>query len=259
MTESSPLHAQLYAEMVRRIRTGEWKQGDRVPSEKSLVSEFGTSRGPVRQALAALRAEGMIVGGRGAPPRVQRTAPAQSFESFMSFTEWAHELDLTPGQRIIEASRRPATEEIARELRLSPDSPVVEIIRLRLLDDKPAMLERSLFPPDIGAQLLGTDLDGGSIYQTLSAAGVVPTRVKHTIDAISAHPLEVEQLRVPQGTPLLRVRRAAYNEHGTVIETADDRYLPTMAAFVVENGPDRQIPFSRASASTAPELHEAGV
>lgn len=258
MNENSPLHAQLYEEMVQRIRTGVWQPGDRVPSEKSLVAEFGTSRGPVRQALAALRSEGMIIGGRGAPPRVQRTAPAQSFDTFMSFTEWARDLGMEPGQRVIEASRRPATEEIARELQIAPDTAVVEIIRLRLLDDKPAMLERSLFPYEIGRHLITADLDNGSIYQTLCQSGVVPVRARHVIDAIAAHPLEVEQMHIAPGSPLLRVRRLAYNEAGTVIESADDRYLPSMATFVVENSAEHRIPLTRQAANATADLFERG-
>lgn len=235
MDENPPLHAQLYVEMVRRIRTGEWQAGQKVPSEKSLVTEFGTSRGPVRQALAALRSEGMIIGGRGAPPRVQRTTPTQSFATFLSFTEWAHELGFTPGQRVIEISRRAATESVANELQIAPDSPVVEILRVRLLDEKPAMLERSTFPFEIGRHLLSVNFDGGGIHQALREIGVMPVRARHIINAISAHPLEVEQLGISPGTPLLRVRRLTYNDLGSVIETADDRYLPSMASFVIEN------------------------
>ncbi len=252
MTTSAPLHVQLYEEMIRRIRTGAWQQGDKVPSEKSLIAEFGTSRGPVRQALAALRAEGMIVGGRGTPPRVQRTAPVQSFDTFMSFTEWARDLGYVPGQRVIEASRRPATERIATELRIAPDAPIVEIIRVRSLDGKPAMLERSLYPYEIGRHLLSADLDGGSIYQALAAAGVVPVRARHVIDAIAAHPLEVEQLGVAPGCPLLRVRRVATNEFGAIIETADDRYLPSMTNFAVENSAEHRIPLTRQAVTAAP-------
>ena len=256
MTRPSTLHAQLYAEMVHRIRTGVWKAGDRVPSEKSLIEEFGTSRGPVRQALAALRSEGMIVGGRGAPPRVQRVAPAQSFDTFMSFTEWARELELEPGQRVIEVSRRRAPESVSQELQIAPDSPIVEVIRLRLLENKPAMLERSLFPLHIGSHLLTADLDTGSIYQTLGNAGVIPVRAKHVIDAIDAKQLEHETLHVPIGSPLLRVRRVAYDEFGAVLETADDRYLPSMATFKIENTAEGRIPLTRVRADAAIELFE---
>ncbi|MGO1539144.1 MAG: GntR family transcriptional regulator [Leucobacter sp.] len=254
MSVSTPLHMQLYDEMVHRIRTGAWKAGAKVPSERALITEFGTSRGPVRQALAALRAEGMIVGGRGTPPRVQRTAPPQSFDTFMSFTEWAKELGLTPGQKIIEASRRYATEDAARELRVPHDSTVVEIIRLRFLGDEPTMLERSLFPYEIGRHLLAADLDRGSIYQALREANVIPVRARHVIDAIAAHPLEVETLRVGPEAPLLRVRRTAYSSLGGVIEVADDRYLPTMASFIVENTTDHRSPLVREAAGRGAEV-----
>lgn len=256
MSQPTTLHAQLYTEMVHRIRTGIWKAGERVPSEKSLIEEFGTSRGPVRQALAALRTEGMIVGGRGAPPRVQRVAPAQSFDTFMSFTEWARELGFTPGQRVVEVSRRRATEEVSQQLQIAPDSPVVEVIRLRLLEHKPAMLERSLFPLHIGKHLLTADLDTGSIYQMLAEAGVVPVRAQHVIDAVAAKQLEHELLDVPAGSPLLRVRRVAYDEFGAMLETADDRYLPHMATFKIENTADHRIPLTREAAGVSADVYE---
>ncbi|MBK0417634.1 GntR family transcriptional regulator [Leucobacter sp. CSA1] len=245
MSQNLPLHTQLYDAMIQRIRSGAWKEGDRVPSEKSLVAEFGTSRGPVRQALASLRAEGMIVGGRGAPPRVQRTVPAQSFDTFLSFTEWARSIDRSPGQRVIEASRRPATEEIARELGIAPDEAVVEVIRLRLLDGEPAMIERSVHPFWVGRHLLAADLDGGSIYQTLLALHIAPVRARHVIDAVAAHPLDAEWLGVAAGSPLLRARRVTRDEHGGVIESADDRYLPSMTTFVIENTAEHRIPLTR--------------
>ena len=235
MPEPTPLHSQLYAEISARIQSGVWAAGERVPSEKSLSEEFGVSRGPVRQALAALRAEGMIVGGRGAPPRVQRSAPPQSFDTFMSFSEWARSLGQTPGQRVIEASRRLAGPEAVAELELAPDEPVVEIVRLRTLNGAPAMLERSRFPLRVGAGLLAADLDSGSIYQHMREQGDAPVRARHLIDAIAAEPLDATWLAVDAGSPLLRVRRTARGADDRVVEAADDRYVPGMATFAIEN------------------------
>lgn len=235
MHPNQPLHVQLYDEMAKRIRTGEWETGDRVPSEKSLIAEFGTSRGPVRQALAALRAEGVITGGRGAPPRVQRAVPTQSFSTFLSFTEWAKSAGFTPGQHVVEVAKRPASEQVARQLRLNPDDTVVEIVRLRTLDGEPALFERTSLAYPIGVHLLTANFDDGSIYQSLAQHGIVPTRARHLIDAVAAHPLDAEWLRVSPGYPLLRDRRRSTAEDGTVIEYADDRHLPSMTTFAIEN------------------------
>ncbi|KAM9863230.1 GntR family transcriptional regulator [Leucobacter sp. BZR 635] len=235
MTANQPLHMQLYEEMAKRIQSGAWETGDRVPSEKSLIAEFGTSRGPVRQALAALRAEGVITGGRGAPPRVQRAVPSQSFGTFLSFTEWAKSAGFVPGQQVVEVAKRPATEHVARELRVTPDDTIVEVVRLRTLDGEPALFERTSFAYAIGVHMLTATFDEGSIYQTLALHGHIPTRARHVIDAVAAHPLDAEWLRVSPGSPLLRARRTSTAEDGSVIECADDRYLPSMTTFALEN------------------------
>lgn len=232
---ATPLHRQLYEEMLRRIRTGQWAEGERVPTEQALIAEFGTSRGPIRQALAALRAEGAIDGGRGAPARVHRVVPTQSFHTFISFTEWARDIGRTPGQRVIEAARREASPEIAGQLGVEPGAPVVEIVRLRMLDEVPAMLERSAFPLDAGRILLAADLDHESIYQTMREHGLAPTHARHVFDAVAADALDARVLETEQGNPLLRVRRVGRGADGAVVEVADDRYLPSMANFAVEN------------------------
>jgi GntR family transcriptional regulator len=240
-----PLHEQLYERMHERIRSGEWAEGDRVPSEQVLIAEFGTSRGPIRQALATLRAEGAIDGGRGAPPRVRRAVPSQPFGTFISFTEWATELGRVPGQQVIEAARRSAGEETAALLGITEGDSVVEIVRLRLLDGEPAMLERSAFPLDVGRVLLAADLDERSIYQTMREHALAPSRARHVFDAVAADDLDASTLRTPPGSPLLRVRRTGWVTDGRLVEVADDRYLPSMATFAVENISDARTPLIR--------------
>ncbi|MFJ6431934.1 FadR/GntR family transcriptional regulator [Streptomyces sp. NPDC091416] len=54
-----------------RIRTGELKPGDSLPTQAVLVSEFGVDRGVVRQALQRLQGDGLLTAvTRGAPPKV---------------------------------------------------------------------------------------------------------------------------------------------------------------------------------------------
>lgn len=235
MDPHSPLHTQLYEVMRERIQSGVWNKGERVPSEKALIEEFGTSRGPVRQALAALRAEGLIAGGRGAPPRIQGPVPSQSFDTFMSFTEWAKELGSNPGQRLVEAARRPATEAIADALQVRQGDSVVEVVRLRTLDGKPVMLENAHYIIEVGLPLLAADLETNSIYQIMREHSMEPVRARNVIDAVAAEALDAEWLDVPLGSPLLRLRRTSLDADGRVVELANNRYLPSMATFTVEN------------------------
>lgn len=65
MSERLPLYKQLGESLVERIRSGELKPGDRVPSENDLVKQRGVSRITARQALAELAHEGWVVRERG--------------------------------------------------------------------------------------------------------------------------------------------------------------------------------------------------
>ncbi|MDJ0387135.1 FadR/GntR family transcriptional regulator [Roseomonas sp. E05] len=61
--------ANLTAELVRRlaaeIRAGRLRPGDRLPTEQALMRQAGVSRTVVREAVAALRAEGLVLTRQG--------------------------------------------------------------------------------------------------------------------------------------------------------------------------------------------------
>lgn len=58
--DAPPLHVQLAAILRARIRDGVWKEGEPLPTEKTLCAEFDVARGTLRQALQKLEAEGYL-------------------------------------------------------------------------------------------------------------------------------------------------------------------------------------------------------
>ncbi|MEV7190681.1 winged helix-turn-helix domain-containing protein [Streptomyces sp. NPDC093510] len=60
-----------------RIRAGDLKAGERLPTQAELAGEFGVERGTVRQALKLLQGEGLLSNvSKGSPPRVADAGPA---------------------------------------------------------------------------------------------------------------------------------------------------------------------------------------
>jgi len=55
-----PKYQQVYAALLRRIEAGQWKPGDRLPSEADLVHTFGASRITVGRAVRDLQAAGLV-------------------------------------------------------------------------------------------------------------------------------------------------------------------------------------------------------
>lgn len=74
-----PLYKAAETEMIRRIKTGEWAPGLRLPNEFGLADEFGVSQGTMRRALMSLEGMGMLdrKPGRGTVVADPRAAPAR--------------------------------------------------------------------------------------------------------------------------------------------------------------------------------------
>ena len=232
---SVPLYRTVADELRRRIRSGAIAVGEPLPSEAELCREFSASRGPVRQALATLRDEGLVGGGQGRRSVVLDAVPAQPFESFQSFTRRAELTGHVPGQRLQEIALRRPDPLLAATLQIGPDALVVQLVRLRMLDGRPAMLERMTYVEEVGRPLLAADLDAGSIYALLLAQGVDLHGARHTFDAVAADALDAELLDVPQGHPLLRERRLTTDSAGTPLEWSEDRYRSDVATVTVSN------------------------
>jgi GntR family transcriptional regulator len=229
------LHGVVAAQLRQRIRTGALKVGEFLPSEAELCEEFSASRTPVRQALATLREEGLISGGQGRRSMVLDVVPSQPFESLLSFTTRARLTGYEPGQRLQEIALRRPGAAVAAALQIDPDALTVQLLRLRLLDGRPAMVERMTYTEAVGRPLLDADLDAGSVYALLSGYGVDLASARHTFDAVAADEVDAELLEVAVGTPLLRERRLTADSKGVPLEWSEDRYRPDVANVTVTN------------------------
>jgi GntR family transcriptional regulator len=230
-----PQHARIAADLRDQISSGQLSPGVPVPSEAQLSAEFGVSRGTVRQALAALRAEGLIAGGRGRSPVVARPALSQSFDQMVSFSAWARRSGRVPGARTLELARRPCPVGIADALGLEAEAPVFQYKRLRLLDAEPAMVEVSTFVEAVGRLLLDFDLDAGSVYAQLGGRGVILAEADQQISAVGASPELAELLGVPRRAALLQVRRQVFDADGAPVELSYDSYRGDIFNVTVHN------------------------
>ena len=231
----TPLHTAIAEGLRDQIRQGELAIGAALPSESQLCERWNSSRGPVRQALATLRAEGVITGGRGKPPVVQSSSLAQPFDTLLSYSAWALAAGRTPGQRTLELALRPADAAAAAGLQIEEGVPVVQVLRLRYLDGAPAMLERSTFVEHVGRQLFDFDSDSGSLWAYLQSRGLAFAGATHIIDAVAADATDALHLGIAEGAPLLRQRRSARSADGEIVDFNDDRYLPGVVSFTLDN------------------------
>jgi GntR family transcriptional regulator, arabinose operon transcriptional repressor len=77
----APKHRQVYQTLDRQIQAGQWKAGDRLPSEAELVRTFGASRITVGRAVRDLQTAGLVErrAGSGTYVKAAQSAAGLSF------------------------------------------------------------------------------------------------------------------------------------------------------------------------------------
>jgi GntR family transcriptional regulator len=229
-------HEEIADELRRSIDRGKYAVGARLPAETDLAAHYGVSRGTVRQAVAALTAEGLIGSRQGARRVVLASRRSQSFAELRSFAQWARVMGREASGRVVAQKYRRATAEDAVHLQLRVGTPVLRVLRVRGLDGEPVLVERTVYADWISPAVESIEPDCPSVTQRLlDDTGLVFAYGEHVIDAVAAGARDAELLGIRRTSPLLRVRRVTTTREGRPVEWSDDRYRPDAVSFSVRN------------------------
>jgi GntR family transcriptional regulator len=198
--------------------------GDALPSESELATRFGVSRMTARQAVQNLAGEGLVQRRRGAGTFVAPRPMHRHEGSLLSFTEDMARRGMRASSRLLEGGLRPATSADAEALRLGEGAHVVVIRRLRSADDVPLALEHAVLPAECAA-VLASDLERGSLHESLHRLGRTPDLAHSWISARPATSTEAKLLGVTARAALLVERRIIYDVAGAPLEHTETAYV----------------------------------
>ena len=72
----------VFRKMLANVHTGQWPVGSAIPSERTLITDFGVSRIAIREALSMLRGLGVLDVGHGRRTQV-RKVDSETFAQFL--------------------------------------------------------------------------------------------------------------------------------------------------------------------------------
>ena len=208
----SPLYQQLMSRLKDDIMAGVYAPGARIPSEQVLCDTYGVSRVTVRKAMVDLVQEGLLVRRQGKGTFVAQERIKRDLQHITSFSQACRQNGHTAGARLISAEIAEVSAEEAARLNIAPGSRVVEIIRLRLCDGEPVMLEINHFPS--GYDFLLEESAEGSLYERLMQRGCIPSSAVHDISLGHATPMAARQLGCQPGDALLLLDETVLDQHG---------------------------------------------
>ncbi|HEY8455836.1 MAG TPA: GntR family transcriptional regulator [Actinopolymorphaceae bacterium] len=249
MSLRSRLGRDLAAVLEREILSGRWPTGSKLPTERELAVLHGVSRQTVREALDELERACLVVRRQGSGTYVAERRLEQSLLGHFSIVEAIRSSGLVIETTVLAQAVGPALPAVAESLGVAPESPVVELERLRAVGGEPFMLERTWLPAERLPGIEDADLTTVGLYETLRERyGVVLVRAVESFEPIVLHADEARRLGERSGRPALMLLRTTYDDQDRAIESARailraDRCRSLVERRVVE--PPRQPAASR--------------
>lgn len=221
---SSPgsLYLHITTLLRRRIQSGEWRLGQKVPTLEELAREFGVARVTVRQAMGILESEGLIWRKQGKGTFVKENILSGPWLSLQ--TEWSSLVKMTVFADTALELRKVREGKKAPPLNASdgkPASAYQYMQRVHSKNDVPyavihIYLDRRIY---LRAPREFSQRPVISVLETIPRLRIGTARQQLTIGTADIDAAEL--LRVPVNAPVAQVRRIIQDAGGTVIYYGD--------------------------------------
>ena len=214
-----PYYVQLTRILSKDLETNR-AEGHLLPSEAELCAQYSVSRTVVRQALADLEREGLVLKIKGKGTFVTGRKMDTSFiQDTLGFHESMVKAGHVVQSHILKLTTEPCSVETARLLEIGVGEPVVQFDRVRSVDGRPVQVVRASMPAKLFPGLTDLDMTDRSLYQVFrDTYGVRAASGHRGIEAVALARQDADLLGVPRGTPGLRMYSVTRSSDDIVFE-----------------------------------------
>jgi GntR family transcriptional regulator len=232
-----PYYAQLKRILLRDLEDN-FKEGHLLPSEAELCAQYSISRTVVRQALADLERDGLVLKIKGKGTFVTgRKMDTGFIQDTLGFYESMVRSGHTVQSRILKMAIEPAGVELARVLEIGVGEDVVQFDRVRSVDGRPVQVVRAAMPARLFPGLADIDMTDRSLYEVFrDTYQVRPASGHRSIEAEALSKREAGLLGVRQGTPGLKMYSITRSADDVVFEHFIAHYRGDSFRFELEIG-----------------------
>lgn len=214
LSDATPIYVKLILLFRRRIESGQWPVGEKIPGLNTLASDFNVSRATIRQAIAYLEREGLIAGSRGKGTYVIAKPHGQV---------WLEIPDTWPGllkeAESIEAQwvdiERPLWEPDLSDISDAPPVAHYHVIRRVLSQNKVPYLIGTSYIDQRIVEEIGLDaFQRQALYRLLDPW---IDRIDQSLTVSTADAETAYLIQIPLNAPVVIVRRAGVSAKGELV------------------------------------------
>ena len=199
--QTKTIRSQLLAEM----KDGAYASCERLPRESILAEKLGISRTQLRDILASLEREGFITRRHGVGTIINRHVlnVQTRMDIEVEFLDMIRQSGHEPAVAFVRVSDGTADAQVAAQLRIPEDTPIIRIARLCTADGRPAIycedvVEKALAKGDYTIQ----DFKLPIFHFLQRFCGIYPYLDLTDVRPAAADAALAEIFQVPMGTPL---------------------------------------------------------
>lgn len=244
--EPGKLRYQLvYDAVVDLIRDRDLQPGDKLPSISELGELSGVSMISVRHALDKLEREGRITRHQGVGTFVAERRivmePSRSGELLQTLSTATRPADMAT--QLIHLAVGLPSQGVADALSIPQGQPVWELVRLRSLRDKPAILERAILPLNLVPNLDQDKLaSGASLYRFLSEThGLDDTHIEQFFEVVTPSRMEQQNLKIGSDELVVRIRGVSFTANDVAFDCWQQTYRASDFIFSISGVAERRL------------------
>ena len=232
-----PVYYQIKEKIKGWIIRGEYKPGEKIPSESQLSKKFDVSRLTVRRSLAQLESEGFLNTKQGQGSFV--TYDEKLINSFnLEFTGFIDDLFYQIQKtttKTVEKKKIEVPDWLRDKLEIDKEEKLVtRFKRIRMKNNKIFAFTVNFLPSQIGEKIEKEELLKKPLLQIMEKdLGIKFGEAFQTIEASFADEEVAEKLQIALGLPILFVERVMYNEKGRPVELVQSAYRGDLYKYVV--------------------------
>jgi GntR family transcriptional regulator len=228
------LHRQLFVLLRQKIASGEYRNGDRLPTQEALCEQFSVSRITVRRALADLQAEGLIRNEQGVGAFVSIAEQSRRNATTLSFVEGLRRVIEETEVEVVSVGLAPSPAQIGELLNIAQDDEGLRVVRIRLQKTVPVMLTEAWLPKRFQTLVTAQALKRYPLFQLITHGKEELGRVVQEINADLANPVVAQALKIELNSPVLRINRLLHNPKNDPIQYLTVWSTPARSRLLME-------------------------
>lgn len=220
-TSPIPKYIQIGDWLKELIKTGRFKEGEKLPSEIELSKMCDVNRNTLRQAISELVLLGLLRKEKGVGTFIMGKPSIElkhSTKKISSFSDDFGSQKIIEQTKILEASVIPANREIAKALVLNTQQKVIAIKRLRIGNNIPLIYEENYLPYNVFKGILDFDLTQ-SLYKIITDQyQLTLSRSKQEIRSINFNKNISSLLGIPDNTAGFFMKNLTFDNNNIPID-----------------------------------------